>query len=165
MGHGSLIAARLAAAVDEGASLFDGVSEERTTWRPSENAWCAREVIGHLIDSACNNHRRFIINQDVERLVAEPYEQQKWIALSGHGDVPAAELVQTWQAYNRQIARVVERIPDEVLNRSRGPLSEYRFPYLAYEPSAAATLRDLIEDYIGHCHHHFTQIRTLLRAG
>ena len=68
-------------------------------------------------------------------------------------------LVPAWRTYNDQIARVIERIPDEVLSRRRGPILDYRFTYLNYQPSDAATLRDLVEDYVGHIHHHFKQIR------
>jgi hypothetical protein len=71
MSNGAHIAASLRGAVDEGVALFGGVSEDRTARRPDAGAWSAREVIGHLIDSACNNHRRFVINQDTDRLIVE----------------------------------------------------------------------------------------------
>ncbi len=162
MSEGTRIAARLRAAIDEGAALFEGVSEERAARRPAPGAWCAREVIGHLIDSACNNQRRFVINQHTERLSVDRYDQEAWVSASHHADTPASELVPTWQAYNRQIARIVEHMPDETLNRPRGPIADYRFGYLEYQPSDAATLRDLVEDYVGHIHHHLRQIRRLL---
>jgi hypothetical protein len=52
-----------------------------------------------------------------------------------------------------------------VLSRRRGPILDYRFPYLTYQPGDAATLRDLVEDYVGHIHHHFKQIRALVDVG
>ena len=163
MHEGARIAARLRAAIDEGAALFDGVSDGRTTWRPAPDRWSAREVIGHLIDSACNNQRRFIVNQGMDRLSVGPYDQELWVARSHHAETPAPVLVATWRAYNGQVARVIEHIPDEVLARPRGSIADYSFPYLPYQPSAAATLRDLVEDYVGHIHHHLAQIRGLLR--
>lgn len=165
MNDGARIAARLRAAVDEGVALFEGVSEERTAWRPGPRDWCAREVIGHLIDSACNNQRRFVVNQDAERLTIDLYDQEAWVARQHYADAPASVLVPTWASYNSHIARLVEHIPDAVLTRGRGAMAEYRFPYLDYPPSDVATLRDLVEDYIGHIRHHFKQIDRLLRAG
>lgn len=165
MSEARRIAARLRAAIDEGAALFNGTSEEKTTRRPAPGAWCAREVIGHLIDSACNNQRRFIINQTAERLLIEPYDQRAWVSLSHHAETPASVLVATWIAYNRQIVRLIDRIPDDVLSRARGPIGDYWFGYLEYQPSDQASLRDLAEDYVGHINHHFKQIRTLLVAG
>jgi hypothetical protein len=161
--EGGRIAARLRAAIDEGATLFNGVSEEKTARRPSPGAWCAREVIGHLIDSACNNQRRFIVNQTAERLSIDAYDQNAWVSLSRHAETPASVLVATWIAYNGQIARVIDAIPDEVLSRARGPIGDYQFGYLKYPPPDQATLRDLAEDYVGHIHHHFEQIRRLLQ--
>jgi DinB family protein len=162
MSEGARIAARLRAAIDEGAALFEGVSEDRTARRPASGAWCAREVIGHLIDSACNNQRRFIINQQAERLSVDPYEQEQWVSLSHYAETPASLLVPTWRAYNSHVARVIEHMPDEVLHRPRGPIGSYRFPYVTYQTSESATLRDLVEDYVGHIHHHFKQLRSLL---
>ena len=162
MSEGARIAARLRAAIDEGAALFEGVSEEKTTRRQAPGAWCAREAIGHLIDSACNNQRRFIINQQAERLSVDPYEQEQWVSLSHYAETPASLLVPTWRAYNTHIARLIEHMPDELLYRPRGPIAAYSFPYLTYQTSESATLRDLVEDYVGHIHHHFKQIRTLL---
>lgn len=121
MTDGERIAASLRAAVEEGLAFFRGVSEDWTARRPSSDAWCAREVIGHLIDSACNNHRRFIINQDADRLIVDPYEQAAWVARQRYAETPASELVATWAAYNRQLVRVIEAMPDVVLNRGRGP--------------------------------------------
>lgn len=162
MTEGERIGASLRAGIEEGLVLFHGVREELTARRPEANAWCAREVIGHLIDSACNNYRRFIINQDTDHLIVDPYEQGTWVARGRYAETPASELVPTWAAYNRQIARVIEAMPDTVLTSSRGPMAQHRFPYSCIQPSDTVTLRHLVEDYVGHIRHHFTQIRSLL---
>ena len=161
MRDGIRIAAELRAAIDEGLALFQHVSEERTAWRPAPHQWCAREIIGHLIDSACNNHRRFITNQDAERLLVDPYRQEQWVSRQHYAETPVSELVPMWAVYNRHIARVIEQMSDAVLNHGRGPLAEYRFGYLDPPPTGDATLRHLVEDYVGHIHHHFKQIRQL----
>ena len=165
MTDGERIAASLRAAVEEGLAFFRGVSEDWTARRPSPDAWCAREVIGHLIDSACNNHRRFIINQDADRLIVDPYEQTAWVARQRYAETPASELVATWAAYNRQLVRVIEAMPDVVLNRSRGPAAGHRFSYIEVPRRASVTLRDLVEDYVGHIRHHFTQVHALVSQG
>jgi hypothetical protein len=159
---GGRIASRLRAAVDEGVEIFRTASEERTAWRPATDAWCAREVIGHLIDSACNNHRRFIINQGGDRLIVDPYDQNAWVATQRYAETPAAQLVSTWAAYNRHIARVIEQMSDDVLNGDRGPMDGYRFPYTDLPATGSVTLRHLVEDYVGHIDHHFKQLRRLL---
>ena len=162
MSSGPRIAADLRAAIDEGVDLFTGAGEDRTARRPANGKWSAREVIGHLIDSACNNHRRFINNQDGDRLVIDPYEQNAWVTRNRYADTPATELVPMWAAYNRQIARVLEAVPDAVLNRARGPLADYQFTYMERPATEYATLGYLAEDYVAHLRHHLKQIRALL---
>ena len=156
------IAASLRAAIDEGAALFAGVSEAQTALRPAPGTWSAREVIGHLIDSACNNHRRFIVNQQAERLIVGPYEQEAWVARQGYAETPASELLVLWTAYNRHLARVIERMPDAVLHDARGPMGDRRFPYTDLPAGDVVTLRHLVEDYVGHIRHHLQQIRSLV---
>lgn len=163
MSDAERLAADLRAAIDEGVGLFQGVKEELTARRPAAGAWCAREVIGHLLDSACNNHRRFIINQDAARLIVDPYEQNEWVARQRYAQTQASALVQTWAAYNRHIARVIEAMPDDVLNRGRGPMGAHSFPYSGLPAADVVTLGHLVQDYVGHIRHHLEQIRTLLR--
>lgn len=157
------LAAELRSAVDEGIELVLAAAEDATARRPVPDAWCVREVIGHLIDSACNNHRRFVINQDpaVDVLIVDGYEQQAWVERQGYANVPAARLVALWGVYNRHIADVLERIPGDVLNRGRGPLAHYGFSYIQ-KTGAEATIGYLAEDYVAHIHHHLAQIRRLL---
>ena len=156
------IAAELRAAIEEGTGLFRGVPEERTARRPAADKWCAREVVGHLIDSACNNHRRFIINQDAERLIVDPYEQNVWVARQQYSETPAAELVPMWSAYNAHLARVIQAMPEDVLGRGRGPMGSHRFPYSGLPTADVVTLGHLVQDYVGHIRHHLEQVKELL---
>jgi hypothetical protein len=163
MRNGHQIADDLRSAVDEGVRLLDGVPEALTAQRPAAGDWCAREVIGHLIDSACNNHRRFIINQTRETLAVDPYDQNEWTARQRYAERSAADLVMLWAAYNRHLATVIEAIADDVLQRPRGPAAGLGFAYAAIEGSSAS-IGLLAEDYVGHLRHHLGQLRNLVAA-
>ena len=160
--EGARIAEELRVAVDEGVAIFNGVDEGRTRARPG-GRWSAREVIGHLIDSAANNHRRFIVNQseDVDRLIVVPYAQDDWVSRGHYHETPASELVALWAGYNSQLARVIEAIPDAVLNRPRGPMAGHSFGFIDAS-SDVATLRHIAEDYVGHVRHHLRAIWEVL---
>jgi RimJ/RimL family protein N-acetyltransferase len=160
MAEGAHLAGNLRALVDEGVRLLAGVPEERTLLRPASGGWSTREIIGHLIDSACNNHRRFVINQSRETLHVEPYAQDGWVDCQRHADRPAGALIDFWAAYNRHLAHLIEVMPEDVLLRTRGPAAAMGFGYT--EVGDAASLRLLIEDYIGHIRHHLAQVRALL---
>ena len=156
------IAADLRAAVDEGLALIAAVPEPATTRRPEQGGWCVREVIGHLIDSACNNHRRFVINQSVASLVVDPYHQDDWIARQYYAERPAAELAALWASYNRHLASVIAAMPEDVAMRVRGD-AECDFPF-TQPPSTAPTLANLADDYVGHLRHHLRQVEALLSS-
>jgi len=57
------------------------VSETRSEVRPALGEWSAKEILGHLIDSAANNHRRFVEAQSKDDLVFPGYSQKQWVAV------------------------------------------------------------------------------------
>ena len=158
---GAAIAASLRQAVDEGLALILSVPEPRTASRRGETQWSVREVVGHLIDSACNNHRRFILNQADGPMIIDPYDQDVWVRGNRYNDRPAAELAALWAVYNRHLAHVIERMPPAVLNAGRGPIASFGFDFIQ-TTDTSATLGHLAEDYVGHLRHHLDQIRDLL---
>ena len=147
-------AADLHAAIAEGLRLLQPVAEGRTTRRPRPRGWCAREVLGHLIDSACNNHRRFVIGQSPETTRFDGYDQNEWVERQRYDLVPWSDLVTLWTAYNRHLAHVMASTPEETAAR------------MALAPDGAQTVSVafLMADYVVHLRHHLTQIRQLLTA-
>jgi len=147
-------AARLHEAIGEALQLFQGVDETRTTRVKPGGGWCARQILGHLIDSACNNHRRFVLGQSSDLTKYDGYEQEVWVARQHYEKVPWRDLVTLWTAYNRHLAHVISCVPDDVAAREAiGPDSE-----------RGVTLAFLMDDYVKHLRHHVEQIRTLVSA-
>ena len=157
---GGELARAVRAVVDQGLALVLSVPEARTAERPAGGGWCVREILGHLIDSACNNHRRFIINQDVETLIIDPYDQNAWVARNRYAERQAGELAALWAVYNRHLAHVLEGMPPAVLNQPRGPIAGLGFSYISTTDSTAS-IGHLADDYIGHLKHHLAQLERL----
>ena len=146
------IAADLHAAIREGLDLFQHADETRTSQRPREGGWCAREILGHLVDSACNNHRRFVIGRDAPPIVFQGYNQDDWVERQRYALVPFRDIVMLWSSYNRHLAHVIATTPEEALASSGdGPDGD------------AVTLGFLFEDYVRHLRHHLDQLRVLLK--
>ena len=146
------IAADLHAAVDAGVEIFRRVDETRTAERPANGGWCAREILGHLVDSACNNHRRFIVGQSAGAVVFDGYDGDAWVARQRYAEVPFREIVGLWCAYNRHLAHVIAAAPAELLtHRGTSP-----------DGPGEVTLGFLMEDYVVHLRHHLDQLRTRL---
>ena len=148
------IAADLHAAVDAGLQLFQRIDETRTARRPEPGKWCAREVLGHLVDSACNNHRRFVLGQNAGPLAFDGYEQDAWVSRQCYADVPFRDIVALWCAYNRHLAHVIASAPPATLaHAGRAP-----------DGTGEVTVGFLMEDYVTHLRHHLEQLRALLAS-
>lgn len=146
------IAADLHAAVDAALDLFKRADETRTAVRPAPDKWCAREILGHLIDSACNNHRRFVLGQADGPVELEPYDQNAWVSRQCYTDVPFRDIATLWVAYNRHLAHVIAAAPPETLAHT-GP---------APDGGRDVTLEFLMTDYVTHLRHHLDQLRSRL---
>jgi len=122
------------------------VSDEAAARRPAPGKWSKKEILGHLIDSAANNHQRFVRLQTEDQLVFPGYGQNDWVAAQHYSDRQWRELVELWLAYNRHLAHVIRHGDARAGNhRWKGPAGD-------------VDLRFLIADYVRHLRHHLEQI-------
>src|SRR6185295_5367604 len=108
-------AARLHEAIGDAFQIFQRVDETRTTRMKPGGGWCARQVLGHLIDSACNNHRRFVLGQSPDIRKYDGYAQNDWVGRQHYDKVPWRDLVALWTSYNRHLAHVMSCAPPATL--------------------------------------------------
>ncbi|HUQ45273.1 MAG TPA: DinB family protein [Gemmatimonadaceae bacterium] len=149
--------AELRTIVERESARLLGAAPDAVERRPAKGGWSAKEVLGHLIDSAAVNHQRFVRAQ-WQDLVFASYAQEDWVAAQKYQDAPWIELVALWREYNRHLARVMAAIPIDVRLRPqrRHNLNEITMnPAPAEEPS---TLDYLMRDYVEHLQHHVRQI-------
>ena len=111
--------------------------------------WSKREILGHLIDSAANNHQRFVRAQMHESLAFPGYEQSRWVEAQGYRDRDWSELVEIWTNLNLHLAHTIERIPEVKLNT-----------LCTIGDGNAVTLEFIVNDYLRHLTHHLDQILT-----
>lgn len=120
------------------------------TNRSQQGKWSKKEILGHLIDSAINNLKRFADIQAGGRpyqLVS--YKQNELVVINNYQELPLEHLLTLWHALNRQIMYVVENTDRENL------LLRLEMPNESHE---VKTLGWLIGDYVAHMEHHFRQI-------
>jgi hypothetical protein len=140
------------------ASLPDEVARRRA----APGKWSVKEIIGHLIDSASNNHQRFVRAQFQDDLVFPGYMQDDWVAAQGYQDAPWGGLLDLWREYNLHIARVIEAMPDDVRLRERRTHNLHELAWRAVPEDRPATLDYFMRDYVDHLHHHLRQISALI---
>ena len=157
-------AAELRRLVTDYAARLSKLPQSITHRRPAPGKWSIAEIIGHLVDSASNNHQRFIRGRWQDSLVFTGYEQDEWVAAQGYQDANWIELVELWKGYNHHIARVMELMPAAARNKaySRHNLGEVAFRPISTE--IPATLDWFMQDYVEHLKHHLRQIDALLTS-
>ncbi len=123
------------------------VTEERASRSVRSGRWTPKEELGHLLDSAANNHMRIARAALDGEFRGPGYEQDRWIRLHGYAELPWAELIDFWYRYNSMLAHMIGRLPAESLAAP-----------CVIGSGDPAPLSDLIEDYIGHMRHHLDQL-------
>ena len=145
--------------IDDTAPWLASLSESTVAWRPKPGAWSAKEIIGHLIDSAANNHQRFVRANSQDDLIFPGYAQDDWVRLQDYQGAPWTEIVALWQAYNRHLARVMTAVPADVRYRKHTRHNMQQLGWQLYSADEPAMLDDLMRDYVAHLEHHLSQVR------
>ena len=135
-----------------------GIGETESAARQAPGQWSAREVLGHLIDSASNNHQRFVRAQLQEDLVFEGYDQEAWVRSQRYAEAPWTDLIELWRAFNLHLARVIDAVPEGARTLPRARHNLDRIAWKGVPKEVPATLEYFMRDYVGHLRHHLDQI-------
>ena len=140
-------AQRLRDTIERELPCLRSLDESRASTRTSPDRWCPKEELGHLIDSAANNHQRFVRAVIEGEFRGQGYAQDEWVKLQGYTELEWQKLVDLWFAYNNLLAHLIARIPEE--RASARVVIGWDGP---------ATLSFVIKDYIRHMQHHLDAI-------
>jgi hypothetical protein len=142
------LAEELLRSVEATAAWLKRLNDTLVRAKLNKDTWSIQEITGHLVDSAANNHQRFVRAQYGDALVFPGYDQDEWVAAQSYQTAPWPELIEFWLIYNRHLARVMRSTPQERWD------VECRIG--SNDP---VTLRYLMEDYVRHLEHHIQQMR------
>jgi hypothetical protein len=120
--------------------------------------WTQRQIVGHLIDSATNNHQRFVRAQFSDELVFPGYQQEEWVEVQKYNDESWPELIQLWASYNRHLIHVVSAMPADIMTKPRVVHNLDQIAWKTVPKTEPATLEYFVRDYVGHLQHHLKQI-------
>ena len=119
------------------------ITEEQSTVGRGKGKWSPKEEFGHLIDSAANNHMRFVRATLDGEFRGPSYLADDWVRLHGYCEIPWESIVALWFGFNKLLTTLVDRIPE---HRLQSPC------YIG--SSESLKLGYVIEDYILHMQHH-----------
>lgn len=127
--------------------LLKDLTEENASYKPLPGKWSKKELIGHLIDSAQNNIRRFIVAQ-YEDKPSIRYNQDIWVDAAGYNNYPLLDLFRLWTLINLHLLRILKQMPATMYQRE-------------VQTEAVHTIEWLAEDYNKHLLHHLHQVLNL----
>jgi len=147
MGNINIISENIRKVVIEAKPVLLKILPETAGIKPKPEKWSKKEILGHLIDSAANNHQRYV--RAAQNIAADfpPYNQNRWVEVQCYNKLDWHDLIELFYYYNMHISHVIELLPEEVLTN---PVN------IGKENSV--TLEFVITDYLRHLKHHVEQL-------
>jgi hypothetical protein len=133
--------------LDRVLPTLEAVADADASISPAPGKWSKKEILGHLIDSACNNQQKFVRAMAASGTGFAGYEQDFWVGSQNYNEASWQDLIALWRAYNVHIAHIIEHAAPECLPNS-----------ITIEDAGTFTLRFIMEDYVEHLKHHLLQI-------
>lgn len=126
--------------------LLFQINENEFGLKPSQDKWSKKEILGHLIDSATNNHHRFIRAQYEDKPMIV-YEQTQWNKFNFYSDLESKQIIAFWTIYNEHLLEIMKRFEAENF------LKECKS-----NDGKMYTIEFYMNDYVEHLEHHLQQI-------
>jgi len=152
------VATDLRRTIDGATERLKTIPAERAKEPVAPGKWSPQEIIGHLVDSASNNHGRFVRAQLSDDLFFPGYDQSAWVSVQEYSSADWSELMQLWRTFNSHIAHVVERIPQDVASQQRTLHNLDEIAWKTVPREQPVTLEYFVRDYVAHMKHHLAQI-------
>jgi hypothetical protein len=128
---------------------FDNVSDEDASKPAIAGGWSRKQILGHLIDSASNNHQRFVRALLQPEIRLPTYDQEGCVRVERYQELEWAQLLGLWASYNRFLAHILAGVPKSKLSTPC---------FIGENPMI--TLEELAADYVRHMQHHLDQIKS-----
>ena len=139
--------ATLRAILSEAPPRLRAISGDRAAAAPEPGKWSPKQELGHLLDSAANNHQRIVRAQLEDRPAMPGYDGDRWVELHRYQERDWGELIDLWRVANLQLLTAAEGATAEAFDRA-----------LTIGPSEPLTLAFVYEDYVRHMLHHLRHI-------
>lgn len=134
--------------LEKALPLLQQISMDEAVAKPIPDKWSKQEILGHLIDSASNNHHKFVRTMQADQHVEfVGYAQNFWVEAQAYNSASWTELLALWESYNRHLAHLIRIVPLVKLENT-----------ISIDGSQPFTLGFIMADYGEHLKHHLNQI-------
>jgi hypothetical protein len=138
---------KIRATIEHAKPVLLGISPDFASIKPAPEEWSKKQILGHLIDSALNNHQRCVRGGYNAAEQFPPYNQNRWVEIQGYQERDWVDLINLWELNNLHLCQVLDRLPlkdlDNLCNIGR---------------ESPVTLGFVMEDYLRHLKMHLDQI-------
>ncbi|RYZ85664.1 MAG: DinB family protein, partial [Proteobacteria bacterium] len=140
-------------ALKTATAVIMNASEEKLSRRSGEGIWSAKEILGHLIDSALHNLVRFTEAQHLDEPYRHrKYDQEQLVLLNDYQHQETEDLLVLWLSLNRQISKIVASADETIIARK-----------VVFGDGTSTDLKFLMKDYVDHLDHHLHKMKSLLK--
>jgi hypothetical protein len=116
------------------------IADKQYSFKSSPTKWSKKEILGHLIDSAQSNIRRFVVAQYEESPFIK-YNQDKWVTIANYQQWNTDDIINLWYLLNKQICHILNNTPENRYQRN-------------CQTESLHTIEWLAADYVKHLKHH-----------
>jgi hypothetical protein len=138
---------KLLSVIDTAEPRLRAISASESAKPLLAGGWSRKQVVAHLIDSASNNHQRFVRAVQQTSLDFPGYDQDGNMRVQAPQEADWPLLVSLWASYNRYLAHVIAHLPASKLETP-----------CRIGSGKPVTLHFLARDYLTHLVHHLGQI-------
>jgi hypothetical protein len=137
----------LHALLDSVPTRLTKLPADKIELKPAPSAWSPKEELGHLLDSAANNHQRIVRAQLENKLTMPGYDGDRWVEVHRYQQRNWDELIGLWKVLNTQLLAAAQAVTDRAWSNT-----------LTIGGAAPVTLRFVFDDYLRHMLHHLRHI-------
>ena len=123
------------------------ISDSQAARKSDPSKWSPKEELGHLLDSAVNNHRRIVLTQLEDSPALAGYDGERWVEVQCYAARDWNQLVDLWLALNQQLLAAAEAVSESDWSRT-----------CTIGDSKPLTLKFVLDDYVDHMVHHLRHI-------
>lgn len=138
---------QLRALINEIPPRLNNFPRPKAELKPSPSQWSPKEELGHLLDSAANNHQRIVRVQLEGKPKMPGYDGDAWVKVHAYQQRNWQEMIELWRALNQQLLAAAEAAPDSAWART-----------CTIADSQPLTLKFVFEDYLEHMMHHLEHV-------
>ena len=140
------------------ADAITSISSQNFKYKDSPHKWSKKQLLGHLIDSAYNNHQRFLRATTQTNFIFQGYDQDQWVLQNNYQNRTKEEVINTWITVNQHLSILIEGLPIKLLTKETTEHNFHKICMNRPKEGESISLAYLIWDYLFHLEHHLAQI-------